>query len=314
MQNVKPAFDLHVRKDLCYNVLIPKRYIAVRIAILGMGLIGGSLGLALSQAGSDIELVGYARRPEVAERAVALSAVRRVESSAVAAVGGADVVVIATPVTAIKEIMSEIRENLSQGAIVTDVASTKSQVMEWADTLLPDTVRFVGGHPMAGKELSGIEAAERDLFQGCIYCLVSGSKSTGESIAALEVLVKRIGAEPVLIDAAEHDDIVAGISHLPLLLSVALVSVTSRSSLWPDMARLAVTGYRDVSRLASGDPRMGRDICLTNKAPILRWIDEYTKALAELRTLVSDGSEEIEQVFTEARKAREDWNKKRRQA
>jgi len=285
----------------------------MRIAILGLGLIGGSLGLALSHVDPDMELVGYARRPEVAKRAIELGAVKRVESSAVAAVRGADVIVIATPVTAIKDIMSEIAESLSDGATVTDVASTKSEVLTWADEILPATVSFVGGHPMAGKELSGVGAAEGELFQGCIYCLVSGSKSTEGSIEALKTLVKSIGAKPLLIGASEHDDFVAGISHLPLLLSVALVSATTKSPLWPEMAKLASSGYRDLSRLASGDPRMGRDICLTNRSPIVRWIDEYADALNKLRHLVSTDSEEIETAFIEARQAREDWLQKYRQ-
>lgn len=286
----------------------------MRIAILGLGLIGGSLGLALSHVDPDMELVGYARRPEVAKRAIELGAVKRVESSAVAAVRGADVIVIATPVTAIKDIMSEIAESLSDGATVTDVASTKSEVLTWADEILPATVSFVGGHPMAGKELSGVGAAEGELFQGCIYCLVSGSKSTEGSIEALKTLVKSIGAKPLLIGASEHDDLVAGISHLPLLLSVALVSATTNSPLWPEMAKLASTGYRDLSRLASGDPRMGRDICMTNRGPIVRWLDEYTEALNKLRHLISDGSEEIETAFIDACQAREDWLQKYRQA
>lgn len=301
-------------EDLCYNDLILEWHIAMRIAILGLGLIGGSLGLALSHVDPDMELVGYARRPEVAKRAIELGAVKRVESSAVAAVRGADVIVIATPVTAIKDIMSEIAESLSDGATVTDVASTKSEVLTWADEILPATVSFVGGHPMAGKELSGVGAAEGELFQGCIYCLVSGSKSTEGSIEALKTLVKSIGAKPLLIGASEHDDLVAGISHLPLLLSVALVSATTNSPLWPEMAKLASTGYRDLSRLASGDPRMGRDICMTNRGPIVRWLDEYTEALNKLRHLISDGSEEIETAFIDACQAREDWLQKYRQA
>jgi prephenate dehydrogenase len=279
----------------------------MRVAIIGLGLIGGSMGLALSRLGADIEVVGYARKPRVAGRALELGAVSSTEGSAASAVVGSDLALIATPALAVRDVLSEIGDSLRKGAIVTDVASTKSAVMGWADELLPDSVSFVGGHPMAGKETSGIEAADGDLFKGCIYCLVPGRNATKEAVASLEALVKRIGAEPLYLDAAEHDRLVAGISHLPLLISVALVSATTGSPSWPAMARLASTGYRDVSRLASGDPLMGRDICLTNREPIVQWLDDYIAELKRLRSLVDKGSVKLEQALVTAREARERW-------
>jgi len=279
----------------------------MRVAIIGLGLIGGSIGLALSRLDADIEVVGFARKPLVASRALALGVVKRTEGSVDSTVSGSDLVIVATPAMAVKGVLSEIRDSLHKGAIVTDVASTKSAVMGWAEEVLPASVNFIGGHPMAGKEASGIEAADGDLFQGCTYCLVPGRHATKKAVASLEALVRRIGAEPLFLDAAEHDRLVAGISHLPLLISVALVSATMGSPLWPAMSRLAATGYRDVSRLASGDPLMGRDICLTNKEPILRWLDDYIEELKRLRSLVNRGSGELEQAFVKAREAREKW-------
>ncbi len=154
---------------------------ARRIAIVGLGLIGGSMGLALKRAGQEgPELVGYARRPETAERARRLGAIDRAESSLAAAVDGADLVMLAVPIMSIKEILSQIAPNLAAGAVVTDVASTKLQVMHWAEEALPQSTSFVGGHPMAGKELSGIEVAEAGLFQGCTYCIVPGRGASDE--------------------------------------------------------------------------------------------------------------------------------------
>ena len=282
----------------------------MRVAIIGLGLIGGSMGMALSRLGADIEIVGYARKPQVAGRAVELGVVGRTEGSAASAVVGSDLVIVATPALSVKDILSEIRDSLREGAIVTDVASTKAAVMGWADELLHDSVSFVGGHPMAGKETSGIEAADGDLFKGCIYCLVPGRKASKEAVATLESLVRRIGAEPLFIEAVEHDRFVAGISHLPLLISVALVSATAGSPSWPAMSKLASTGYRDVSRLASGDPLMGRDICLTNKQPIVQWLDDYIAELKKLRSLVDGGGEGLEQALVTAREARERWLQK----
>jgi len=279
----------------------------MRVAIIGLGLIGGSMGMALSRIGADMEVVGYARKPQVARRARARGAVERTEKSAASAASGSDLVIIATPAMAVKGVLSEIKDSLRKGAIVTDVASTKAAVMGWAEEILPASVDFIGGHPMVGKEASGIEAADGDLFQGCTYCLVPGRNATKKAVAALEALVRRIGAEPLYLDAAEHDRLVAGISHLPLLISVALVSATAGSPFWPAMSRLAATGYRDVSRLASGDPLMGRDICLTNKEPILSWLDDYIAELKRLRSLVNKGSAGLEQALVAARDAREKW-------
>ena len=277
-----------------------------RIAIIGLGLIGGSMGLALKKV-ADLELVGFARRPEVASKALSIGAVDRAEGNLLSAVEEASLVIIATPVVAIKEILAQIGERLSQGCIVTDTASTKAQVMGWAEEFLPSSVSFIGGHPMAGKEASGIEAADADLFAGCTYCLVPGRRATTEAINVVEGLVGQIGAKPIFLDASEHDSLVAAISHLPLLLSAALVSATTRSPSWPKMAKLAATGFRDLTRLASGNPEMSRDICLTNREPILHWIDEYIKELEEFRRLVGEGDQEMEQAFIRARQGRERW-------
>lgn len=279
-----------------------------RVAIIGLGLIGGSMGLALKKAKiADLELVGFARRSEVASRALSIGAVDRAEGDLLSAVEGANLVIIATPVLAIKEILAQMGEHLPQGCIVTDTASTKAQVMAWAEDLLPPSVSFIGGHPMAGKETFGIEAADADLFRGFSYCLVPGRNATNEAIHAVEGLVRQIGAKPLFLDAWEHDSLVAGVSHLPLLISAALVATTTKSAWWPKMARLAATGFRDLSRLASGSPEMSRDICLTNREPILRWIDEFIKEMEEFRRLISEDGKELEKALLRAREERERW-------
>ena len=283
-----------------------------RIAIIGLGLIGGSMGMALKQTKvTDLELVGFARRAEVASTALSIGAVDRAERTLTAAVEDANVVIIATPAMAIREILGEIGERLPQGCIVTDTASTKAQVMAWAQELLPPSVAFIGGHPMAGKETSGIEAADADLFQGCVYCLIPGTNASSEAVNLVTGLVKQIGANPLFLDAAEHDSLVAAVSHLPLLLSAALVATTTKSPSWPQMARLAATGFRDLTRLASGNPEMSRDICLTNKEPILHWVDKFITELSEFRRLVSEEGEELDQAFLRAREQRERWLQER---
>lgn len=290
----------------------------MRIAIIGLGLIGGSMGLALRGTGAGYEVVGFARRPEVASRALELGAVDRIEGDMISAVEGADVVIIATPTMSVKGILAEIGGSVYEDSVITDTASTKATVMEWAEATLPPPVSFIGGHPMAGKETSGIEAADGDLFNGCTYCLTVGKRVTEESREKVERLVRQIRANPLFINASEHDTLVAGISHLPLICSVALMAATSKSPLWPALSRLAASGFRDITRLASGDPRMSHDICLTNREPIIRWINSYIEELNTLRHLVNhgsmhgdsvegEGSSKLEDAFKRAREEREGW-------
>jgi len=275
------------------------------ISIIGLGLIGGSLGLALKRSGGWL-VVGCARRPETARLALSRGAVDLMEATP-QAVARADVVIIATPVIATREVFSLIAGHLRPGCVVSDVASTKVQVMKWAQELLPPQVRFVGGHPMAGKETSGLEAAEADLFQDCPYCLVTASSASAEAVAIIKELILSIGARPVLIEAETHDFLVAGISHLPLVLSTALVRATTQSSSWPQMSALAASGYRDVSRLASTHPRMSRDICLSNQGPILEWLDRFITELEKFRQLIGGGSDQLEKAFEQANLARQEW-------
>ncbi|MCJ7516286.1 MAG: prephenate dehydrogenase/arogenate dehydrogenase family protein [Dehalococcoidia bacterium] len=284
----------------------------MRIAIIGLGLIGGSIGLALKQANwRRAELIGYARRRETASFAKKSGAVDKVELDLSKAVKSADIIIVATPVLAVKDVFRQIAPDLSEGSIVTDAASTKLEVIRWAQELLPSRVNFVGGHPMAGKEISSIKAATADLFRKCTYCLTPLPQTKPAALRTVKDMVKALGAVPLVIEAEEHDRLVAGISHLPLLLSVALVLATTNNPSWPQMSRLAASGYRDLTRLASGNPELGANICLSNQAAIVSWIDTFIEELKKLRKLVADGSEEIEQALDTANKARREWLEKR---
>jgi prephenate dehydrogenase len=284
----------------------------VRLAIIGLGLIGGSIGLALKQANwRQAEVIGYVRRREVGSLALKLGAVDKVESDIRETVKGANIVIIATPILTVKDILSQIAPDLSDDSIVTDTASTKLQVMRWAEESLPPGIDFVGGHPMAGKETSGISAATADLFHNCTYCLTPASQAKSAAVRTVKEMVKELGAIPLTISAQEHDSLVAGVSHLPLLLSVALVSATTRSSSWQQMSRLAASGYRDLTRLASGNPEVNAHICLSNPAAIVSWIDAFSEELQRLRELVADESIEIEKALALANEARQKWLKRR---
>jgi len=280
----------------------------VLVTIIGLGLIGGSIGLALRQGKKPAwEIVGYSRRQETVANALSLGAIERGETSLKDAVKQADFVIIATPVLTVKEIFSEIAPHLPSACIVTDTASTKVQVMKWAEEILPPAVDFIGGHPMAGRETYGIQAAEAELFRGCTYCLTSSEKASPKSIDTVIGMVKKLGAIPFFIDAQEHDNLVAGISHLPMLLSTALVSLTTKNPSWSKMSKLAASGYHDISRLASGSPEVNAHICLSNKEAIVNWLDKFSQELERYRQLVAGGDKRLEQAFTDANKARQEW-------
>ena len=284
----------------------------MRIVIIGLGLIGGSIGLALKQANwRGAEVVGYVRHRETGFLALKLGAVDKVETNLRDTAKGAEIIIIATPVLTLKDIFIQIAPELTADSIVTDTASTKAQVMHWAEELLPSGTNFVGGHPMAGKEIPGIKAAKADLFHNCTYCLTPLPQAKPSAIRIVKDMVKKLGAVPLIIGAQEHDSLVAGISHLPLLLSVALVSATTKDPSWQQMSCLAASGYRDLTRLASGNPEVSADICLSNQAPIVSWIDTFIDELQRLRKMIADGTDEIEQALALANEARQKWLKKR---
>jgi prephenate dehydrogenase len=290
----------------CYNDI-------VFVAIIGLGLIGGSIGLALRQGKKcNWEIVGYSRRRVTVASALSLGAIERGETNLKDAVERAELVIIATPVLTIRQILSEIAPHLPSGCIVTDTGSTKVQVMKWAEEMLPPAVHFIGGHPMAGRETYGIQAAKAELFRRCTYCLTPSEKASPESIDTVIGMTKKLGAIPFFIDAQEHDNLVAGISHLPMLLSAALVSLTTRNSSWSKMSRLAASGYHDLTRLASGNPEVNSHICLSNQKAIIDWIDEFSRELERYRQLVAKGDRRLEQALTEANKARQEWLKQTR--
>lgn len=276
-----------------------------KIAVVGLGLIGGSLALALRQAGIAKQISGYDANPDVTRRAKEREAITTMHTSVEEAIQQADMVVLATPILAMPGLFERIAPALKPGALVTDTASTKAEILNWAKTLLPANVVFVGGHPMAGREHSGIEAAEEGLFEGCAYCLVPTTQTQSEAIARLSEVVIQLGAHPLVLDAERHDHLVAGISHLPFVLSSALVQILSAGEDWPEMTRLAAGGFRDMSRLAAGSPTMYHDICLTNKQAILNWLDALAQQLESVRTLIDTSDDALETYFARAKQVRQ---------
>ena len=278
-----------------------------RISIIGLGLIGSSIGLALKRAKVEVEIVGHDKERGVSNRSQSAGAVDKTEMNLFSAIEGARMVIIATPIKAIEEVLRFIGPELREGCIVTDTGSTKGSVLQWAEQYLPRTVSFVGGHPMAGKEMSGPDGAQADLFQDATYCIIPGKLADQGAVRVVVGLVESMGARPYFIDAAEHDSFVGAVSHLPIILSTVLVQITSKSPSWPEISKLAATGYRDLTRLASGDPEMSRDICLTNQEGLVYWIDEFIKEMYAFRGLVKQSDESLWETFDAAWEARDRW-------
>ena len=264
-----------------------------RIAIIGLGLIGGSIGRAIKRAAiKEVHVVGASRTRDTVQRAKRLGAIDEEARTAEDAVRDARLVIVAAPILATRALFEEIAPALAPGAVVTDVGSTKGNVMRWAKELLPERVHFVGGHPMAGKETSGIDAADPDLFREKTWVVVPSVTADEGAVKTVVGLAQLCGATPTFMDADEHDSYVAAISHLPLALSSALFSVVFGSAAWPELAMLASSGFRDATRLASGSPEMAHDIMISNRDNVLHWIDRFQEELARFRAAIATGETE----------------------
>ena len=278
-----------------------------RVAIVGLGLIGGSIGLALHKAKAAQQVVGYDLGKGISNQARKIGAIDEPYSTLADAVRGADLIILATPVGAMRSLLQDIATTATPGAVVTDVASTKAQIISWAEEFLPTSVAFVGGHPMTGRELSGVEAADAALFQGRIYCLTPTARTRPVAINKVSILIEALGARVRFLEPAEHDGQVAGISHLPFVASVALMKTVAEGPAWGDAAMLAAGGFRDMSRLAAGNPEMYRDICLTNSEALTRWLNEYITALSTLRDRIAAHDRSVAETFASAQQLRLQW-------
>ncbi len=278
-----------------------------RVAIVGVGLIGGSFAAALRRAGVVATLVGVDRNAQALERAAALGVIDTAAESVSDATAGADLVVVSVPVRAMAPVLHDVALALDPAAVVTDVGSTKEDVTRAARAELRGLFpRFVPGHPIAGREASGVEAATPDLFKGARVVLTPVEETAADAIELVRSCWEAAGGRVALLDARAHDRIFASVSHLPHLLSFALVSeIASR----PDAAELfgfAAGGFRDFTRIAASSPEMWRDIALANRAALLEELDRYGARLAVFRELVDKGDGPgLHRLMAEARASRQ---------
>jgi len=260
----------------------------MRVAILGTGLIGASIGLGLRDRVSGIYVVGYDRSRQSADIARKRQAVDEIASSATEAVREADVVILAVPVLAVKPLLEEIKGVVKPDTVITDTGSSKAEIMRWAREILPAHAGIVAGHPMAGKTEFGPSAAEDTLFDGARWVIIPAVEASPEAITVVTNIATTLGATPMIMDAEEHDAYIAAISHLPMMAAMAMFSMGRASEAWPELSVLAAGGFRDMTRLAGTDADMAYDIAMTNRDNIAHWIDRYVVALQELRRRLVD--------------------------
>ena len=267
------------------------------VAVVGLGLMGSSFAQALKVARPDVVVVGSDPNPVVVRKALDREVVASANTD-LSVVEMAEVVVVAAPINALREVFAQIALK-APGVPVTDMASTKAAVMEWAAA---EGIDLVGGHPMCGKEAGGIDAADAAMFEGAPWVLTRDE-------TAITRLVEAIGARPVFMDAVTHDRLVAGVSHAAFLLSVGYVLALSHRPDWPDASRLAAGGFRDMSRLAASDPDLYAGVTRTNRENLLEVLDAISKELARLRRHLEADDPRLVELFEEARDVRERWAK-----
>ncbi|WP_372591036.1 prephenate dehydrogenase [Guyparkeria sp.] len=279
-----------------------------RLALIGTGLIGGSLALGLREQDAVGEVVGYSRRLDTRLSAQRLGLIDRPADSIAEAVAGADMVFLATPVAAMDAVLAELADCLPEGALITDGGSVKGAVVERARAHLSSAqlARFVPGHPIAGREHSGPSAATADLYRGHRVILTPLPENTDADVARVESMWRAVGARVERLDVAHHDHVLAATSHLPHVAAFAMVSALARLAERYEVFRYAAGGFRDFTRIASSDPVMWRDICLDNRDEILGMLDHYRAELDQLRGLMADrDGEALESYLADAKAVRD---------
>jgi len=257
-----------------------------RVSIVGTGLIGGSIGLALRRSG-NVEICGYDASADNTKVALEMGALDVVATDLAGAATDADVIIVATPVGEILATVGALAGLAKEGAVVTDVGSTKNTIVSEAERLLGERNAFVGGHPMAGTEGEGIASARPDVFEGALWILTPTSHTSSDAYRKVNTLVTRLGARTLALDPAEHDRLVAVVSHLPYAIATALMALAARQD-DDRLYRAAAGSFRDVTRTAGSNPRIWRDIFATNRDAFVDELDGFTELLGTIRDAVAN--------------------------
>lgn len=285
-----------------------KPFVIKHLVVIGTGLIGGSVALALKRAGCVERITGVGRSAQNLEEAVRLGVIDDFSHDIATAVVDADMVLLAVPVAACDQVFSTLAKSLSNQAIITDAGSTKQSVMVSAERHLSDASRFVPAHPIAGTEHSGAAAAFAELFDDKKCILTPNENTDIKALATVQSMWEATGARVKIMSADEHDDVLAAVSHLPHLAAFAIVNAVGKSD---HAFRFAAGGFRDFTRIASSSPEMWRDIALCNQSAIVDKIDALQAELSVLRdALTENDGDALLDKFTSAKQARDSWMSK----
>ncbi|GAB4430234.1 MAG: prephenate dehydrogenase/arogenate dehydrogenase family protein [Anaerolineae bacterium] len=287
------------------------------ITIIGAGVIGTSLGLALKQQDDPPILLAHDKDLGVASAAAKLGAFDKAEWNLINACEKADLVILAIPLSGVEATLKAIGPELKPNAVVTDTCPSKQPVLAWAAEHLPDSVHFVGGNPLVRPPGSGAANARADLFRERLYCLTPAPGAHEEAVELLVGLASLVGAEPFFLDPAEHDGLATAVEHLPRLLSVALMRTLATPGSWREIRKMAGGTFEQISAGAEGDPDGIKDNFVENREMLLHWLDSTMAELGHLRGLLSGGNsdsgEALAQAIDEAVVNRRDWLKEYRQ-
>lgn len=280
-----------------------------KITILGVGLLGGSIGLAVRRRKLAREVAGFVRRTGSLKDCEKAGALDYATTDLLAAVSHADLVILCTPLAQMRSMAERLLPALKRGAIVTDVGSVKADVVRELESLVARAgAHFIGGHPMAGGEKMGVSAARADLYANAVCILTPTRKSHAGAVRKLEQFWKMLGARPLRMDAAKHDLLVSRSSHLPHVTAAALASLILNPTQPREQAKLCANGFRDTTRVASGSPEMWRDISLANRKNLSRSLDTFIRDLKQFQSaLKKSEAKAIEKFFATAKERRDNW-------
>jgi prephenate dehydrogenase len=280
-----------------------------KITIIGVGLLGGSIGLAVKRRRLAREVAGYVRRAASLKDCEKAGAVDYATTDLLAAVSNADLVILCTPLAQMRPLALQFLPALKPGAIVTDVGSVKADVVRELTPLIQKAgAHFVGSHPMAGGEKMGVSAARADLYDQAVCVITPAKKTSAAAVRKLETFWQSVGARTVRLDAARHDLLVSRSSHLPHVTAAALVNLVLHPASPPAQAGVCATGFRDTTRIASGSPEMWRDIALANRKNLSRSLDAFAVELKKFQAaLKRNDARAVEKFFATAKARRDDW-------
>lgn len=279
-----------------------------QVAILGTGLIGASIGLALKQ-NPEVKLdqiIGYDRERSNSRQAKKMGAVDKEEGNLANAVRDAGLIILAAPILSNHRLIEEIAPFVDEGAVVTDTGSTKTATVHHALEHLPKGVHFVGSHPMAGKTEVGPQHADPDLFKGQRWVVTAPPNASQDAVKVVLSLANGVGALPMIMDPEEHDAYVAAISHMPMVAAHALFQLARSSEAWPELSLLAAGGFKSSTRLAATDPSMAYDIVATNREQTLHWLDRFIDELRRIRDDIDN--HDREELFTQIARTELDYS------